>query len=406
MAAYLPTEIIADILSRLPPKPLCRCKTVSKIWNSLINSQYLIKLHLSQTLKSNPILVICRNSLSVGKFFAGRLRFSAIDHPVKHLSVIPRVRLIGSCNGILCISDIFKKIVFFYNPCTKTRRLIPPIDGEHPLETLFNLSAHRLIDYIVVFGFGYDSGSDDYKLLRIIECYGEHERFYREVRVYSLRSNSWKIVEDKFDYYPHQRMNGVHINGLLYFALSDENGVPFATCLDLRTENFSVFDMFKYETSFDIRDFILLELKGCFAVMANYWKYDLDTQFGCADLWVMKENGKKESWVRLFRISDLPRIGSLTHIRPVFYSKDGGRILLELDGCKFGWFDWCSNMFERVEASGLLSKDSPFDTYTFVPSIVSLRTDEDHAKEKVVPKKNITKKNLDGFLSTGFKLRL
>ncbi|KAK9699875.1 hypothetical protein RND81_08G201100 [Saponaria officinalis] len=406
MAERLPTDIIADILSRLPPKPLCRFKTVAKSWNSLINSQIFIKLHLTQTLKSNPNLVICHDSLSIAEFYAGKLRFSAVDHPVKHLPDFPTVQLIGSCNGILCISDRFKKTVFFYNPSTKTHRLIPPVpsripEGEHPLETHFNPFVYKQFDHIVAFGFGYDSGSDDYKLLRIIECYEDRVQICREVRVYSLRSNSWKNVNEKVYNHPHQQMDGVHINGVLYFAVSDVNGVPFTKCFDLRTENFSVFDMFKYDKSFDKFSFVLVELGGCFAVMANYSKHDLYMQFGwrlvCADLWVMKENGKKESWVRLFRISDPSRIGSMTHIRPVVYSKDGGRILLELDGSKFGWFDWCSNKFERVKASGLSSKDSPFDTYTFVPSIVSLRTDEDRAKDKrkatgkAVPKKNITK---------------
>ncbi|KAK9714744.1 hypothetical protein RND81_06G116600 [Saponaria officinalis] len=343
MAALLPTDIIADILSSLPPKPLCLFKTVSKFWNSLVNSQFFIKLHLTQTLKSNPNLVICHDSLSITEFSAEKLRFSAVDHPVKHLPDFPTVQLIGSCNGILCISDRFKKTVFFYNPCTKTRRLIPSAPsripgGENPLETHFNPSVYKQIDHIVAFGFGYDSDSDDYKLLRIIECYEERVQIFREVRVYSLRSNSWKNVNEKVYHHPHQQMDGVHINGVLYFA-----------------------------------------------------------RLVCADLWVMKENGKKESWVWLFWISDPSRIGSLTHIRPVVYSKDGGRILLELDSTKFGWFDWCSNKFESVKASGLSSNDSPFDTYTFVPSIVSLRTDEDRAKDKrkatgkVVPKKNITK---------------
>ncbi|RZB41108.1 hypothetical protein D0Y65_055380 [Glycine soja] len=42
-------ELIEEILSRLPVKPLIQFKCVCKGWNSLMSDPYFIKLHLSKS---------------------------------------------------------------------------------------------------------------------------------------------------------------------------------------------------------------------------------------------------------------------------------------------------------------------------------------------------------------------
>ncbi|XP_074304293.1 F-box protein CPR1-like [Silene latifolia] len=416
--ATLPTDIITDILSRLPSKSLCRFICVGKSWNSLINDPSFITLHHNFSLNSkNPNLIICHDSLSISEIPANNhhtLRFSDLDHPVNHLPDYATVQFLGSCNGILCISDRYKKTLFLYNPCTKTQRLIPPVpssipDDNDPLLTNYNPLVYKQVDHITVFGFGFDSGSDDYKLLRVVERYEERVQMGREVRLYSLKNNSWKRVSDELIYYPNQPFDGIHVNGVLYFLVTNEGGTAMVKCFDLKTEIFSVLAMFDYDRDCDNHNFVFCDLKGCFGVMANYLKHDYNMPYGWklgrADLWVRKEIGKKECWVRLFSISDPVRIRNVSNIRPVVYSKDGGRILLEFSGSMFFWYDWVSNKFESVEATGL-PHEEPFDTYAFVGSLVSLATDKKKTTVKTVPKKNTHKKNSGGFLSTGFKLRL
>ncbi|KAI8561469.1 hypothetical protein RHMOL_Rhmol04G0342200 [Rhododendron molle] len=53
LAPDLPHEVVYDILSRLPVKPLCRFKSVSKSWLALITDPHFIKSHLHQSMKSN-----------------------------------------------------------------------------------------------------------------------------------------------------------------------------------------------------------------------------------------------------------------------------------------------------------------------------------------------------------------
>ncbi|GMP53785.1 hypothetical protein CsSME_00019157 [Camellia sinensis var. sinensis] len=53
----LPTQIILEILSRLPIKTLFLCQLVSKHWLSLISDSHIANLHLSRSpvsLCSNP----------------------------------------------------------------------------------------------------------------------------------------------------------------------------------------------------------------------------------------------------------------------------------------------------------------------------------------------------------------
>ncbi|XP_074273907.1 F-box protein CPR1-like [Silene latifolia] len=410
--ATLPTDLIVDILSNLSPKILCRFKCVAKSWNSLINDPNFIKFHYTKSLNStNPNLIICSDLLSIAEIPTNNhhaLCFSDLDHPVKQLSNYPTVQFLGSCNGIICISDHFKKTYFLYNPHTKTHRLIPPVQSIIP-DTMYvsiktyDENAYQRVEHMIGFGFGFDLVSDDYKLLRVIECYEEGLRTGREVRLYSLKNDSWKMIDDDLNHYPNVAGDGVYYNGVLYFVVVNENNMPMVKCFDLKTETFSLLKMFDYDSGFNCFKIFLAELSGCLCVMVNYLKRALNTRFGYkvvrADLWVRKN----DSWFRLFIICD-PMIQRLVLIRPIVYSKDGGRILLEFDGISFFWYEWGNKKFEKVEATGLPPK--PFDSYTVVGSLVSLGPDEKRLKGKNVTKKETHKKSSDSFLATGFKLRL
>ena len=45
-------------------------------------------------------------------------------------------------------------------------------------------------------GFGYDGASDYYRLIRIVKS----SESWTEVTIYSLRDNSWRMIEDDFPY--------------------------------------------------------------------------------------------------------------------------------------------------------------------------------------------------------------
>ncbi|XP_074273794.1 F-box protein CPR1-like [Silene latifolia] len=418
----LPLDIIIDILSRLQSKTLIRFKSVSKQWYSLISSPDFINLHLTQTLISQnlPNLIVSQVSLFSSPISDNQnheFHFSELDHPLKpfckydffHYDPKSSPKIIGSINGVLCISLYDdKSSVILYNPSTKTHRLIPPFSNRNP---------H--FDDLVVFGFGFDSVSRDYKVVRMSQTCKNRVVVYREASVYSLRDDSWKCVTDQttMGQFVLQNCKTVLVNESLHFIVFDSNS-NFKTrvkCFNLLTEIFSIFDLPKLP-KFDSngRSYVTKELGGCFCMSVNYEKpipgMVADWELVRADLWVMKEHGNEESWFRRYSIRNPASFDVLTHLTPVVYSKDNEWVLLELDDSWFGWYSWTTKRFERVTVHGLPSNFTPCNTRTFLDSLVSLGKgndkDKDKSKAKIEPKKNKKKTDRDDFLSSGFKLRL
>jgi hypothetical protein len=111
--AKLPTELIADILSRLPVKPLVRFQCVSKPWNNLINSSYFIRKHLERSIQNNmEHTVIVKDRSFRGEteeYFSVRFnkdgqfdRAVKIPHPLRPLRAVAD-EIVGCCNGLVCI---------------------------------------------------------------------------------------------------------------------------------------------------------------------------------------------------------------------------------------------------------------------------------------------------------------
>ncbi|XP_074273797.1 F-box protein CPR1-like isoform X2 [Silene latifolia] len=374
----LPLEIITDILSRLQSKTLIRFKSVSKQWYSLINSPDFINLHLSQTLISQnpPNLIISRLSLFSSQISENQshdFHFSELDHPLKPFYEINRKflpQIIGSINGVVCFSSWDRSSVFLYNPSTKTHRLIPAFSNRNPeLEKTYGNNTAEL----VVFGFGFESVSRDYKVVRMAKT-----RNNQLASVYSLRDDSWKCVNDEtiMEFYLYS-VETVLVDENLHFIVFDDSIFkPKIKCFNLRTEIFSIFDLPEFDKRFSGTQYVIKELGGCFSVLLNYHNpiLEMEASWGLVrvDLWVMKEHGNEESWFRLFSIRDPASLEVLTCMKPVVYSKDKERVLLELDGPCFGWYSWASNRFERITVHGLPSHYPLCETGTFLDSLVSL----------------------------------
>ncbi|CAO2818292.1 unnamed protein product [Amaranthus hypochondriacus] len=407
----LPKEIITEILSRLPVKSLLRFTSVCKSWYLLIKNPKFAKLHLNQSLisQSNRHLILFHHSLYLSQIDldSNHLSFSKLNHPLDHQKTI----VLGSCNGVTCISDFSKSEFFLFNPLTKSHRKLPSI----PIQDL---------EDEVIFGFGYDSKNDDYKVLRMLEGYKNDEIFYNEANVYSLNNHSWKTVDALPYYLFYKNFSGALFNENLHYSVLidqklDSEYMSIAR-FDLHTERFSLMnypidiygDIFKRNLML-----VLGQLDGCLCLMVNYHTIDLggivplptnEVQgplLKRADLWVMKEYGNEDSWVRLFSICQPESIGCYVHVLPIVYSRDGRRILLDLDALRFGWYDLESNCVDRSIANGLPL--GYLESSFFVGSLVCVSLEDKlPLKKKTLPKKNKKKNDLDHFLSVGFKLKL
>uniref|UniRef100_A0A803MDW2 F-box domain-containing protein n=2 Tax=Chenopodium quinoa TaxID=63459 RepID=A0A803MDW2_CHEQI len=388
--AEFPTDLLTEILSRLPVKSLLRCQLVCKSWNSLIKTPIFIKIHLNKSLISNsdhhlllfyPTFHFSELDLDLDPHHI-RLSFSELNHPLKPHKGI---QLIGSCNGVVCISTVSKARVVLYNPLTNSHLKLPSVA----------IPAHD--PNKMVLGFGYDSSSNSCKVVRIVQGVGLLDNTTNNAQVYSYNDNSWRCIEGIPYYLYYGYYHGVLVNEGLHYVVTQESHSEslFIARFDLATESFSLIECPNYNEnlmSLFNSTFLLIELGGCLCLMINSCRFNgnLLDEFDNrvlvnAELWVMKEYGDKESWVKLLCISQPKIVGIRKCARALVYSKDGRRVLIEIDGLEYGWYDLELKHVERIAAHGLPTEG--FTTITLLGSLVLLE-DKVIIERKTLPRNN------------------
>ncbi|XP_059654425.1 F-box protein At3g07870-like [Cornus florida] len=193
----LPDSIIMDISFRLPIRTL---------------------LQSSVRLATSPFIdIVCpsRNGFSLvelqdhvrnydthlrhGPLWFGKLQ------PAKSSDL--KLGLLGSCNGLLCLSD------YYFLPCKHTQ----PNSGRIccPSKT-----QNRQRERFVAYGFGWSSATGHYKVVIV----------YKMVEVFSLASGVWRNLGDA-PFAQYSLLVGVCLNGAIHWAtakLSRTNNLQLA----------------------------------------------------------------------------------------------------------------------------------------------------------------------------------
>ncbi|KAG6420500.1 hypothetical protein SASPL_117031 [Salvia splendens] len=348
----LPFELIEDILRRLPVKSLKRFRAVAKTWCCLIDSENFINLHLRQ-----PLISTSHRNLIIGGLGVYSVDLEALDkaHVIKPPFYYKSVDGISnSCNGIvLVMSDP----LVLWNTFSREYVTLPNCSTEMqaPFESYSK----------VAYGFGYDSESDDYKVVRVAEFRHKitHIWMASETKIYSLRSKSWRRIGD-FPYaLPFLRGNWrVHLNGVMHTLVEDPEEFEAAAVImafNLRTEKHTPI-MLPSEIRIRGVDVSLDVLDGCLCVVC--------TSRHRVVIWVMKEYGVRKSWMKLLTISP-PLIERNDIVKPLTYSRDGTKVLLNCDDKRLLWYDLANHTAEEVVVEGL-----PFVFYAevCVESLVKL----------------------------------
>ncbi|THG05611.1 F-box/kelch-repeat protein At3g23880-like [Camellia sinensis] len=269
----LPQELIFEILSRLPVKFVLQFRCVCKSWCSLISHPQFVKTHLNIT-SIRPQIDL--NSCSIDSILCKQFdTVAGLDnYPSKiHHSLY---RVVGSCNGLVCVA-IKDDAVFLWNPSTRKSNRLPKIK--------------LLSCYFVSFGFGYDESIDDYKLVGMF-CLGSQVSYRTEVNVYSVRTNSWRRIGE-FPYVITFDDSGKFANGALHWAVKggdDLSNSWIIVSLDLAKETYKEVMKPDYEDGCSYS--ALGVVGGCLCVLCNY-------RGTRADVWVMKGFGMREFWTKL-----------------------------------------------------------------------------------------------------------
>ncbi|XP_057803093.1 F-box/kelch-repeat protein At3g23880-like [Salvia miltiorrhiza] len=251
---FLPQEIIEEILSRLAVKSLLRFRCVSKSWRSLIGSERFIKTHLQNSSK-NAALAHHRKILSY-------------DSP-KFVNWWEFPDMVGCCNGLVCFLQ--KRSFFLWNPATGISNKLSEIVMENGDRT----------SSVYKYGFGWDESSGAYKVFAVFASRLDESM----CKVYSSKTNSWKIVEDWED--DNVCGAGQFASGKLHWHYYEGTGGMNIVTFDLKSEKFGKMEV---PCPCDSRVWLgVLEGRLC------VFSYNKRTHF---DAWVMKE----DSWVKVMAV--------------------------------------------------------------------------------------------------------
>ncbi|KAK4564665.1 hypothetical protein RGQ29_006660 [Quercus rubra] len=154
----LPLDLIGSILPRLTVKCLLQLKRVCRAWPDLISNPKFAKYHLKHFIIQEKLMPVEHLHDPV---HYDRLNsvVEELDYPVTPSSIHVYFNIVGSCNGLLLINPKNDALVL-WNPSTRESRELPESSIEFPTRSCKCLST--------VYGFGYDSFADYYKLVRVV----------------------------------------------------------------------------------------------------------------------------------------------------------------------------------------------------------------------------------------------
>ncbi|XVE81977.1 hypothetical protein DITRI_Ditri15bG0109900 [Diplodiscus trichospermus] len=332
MSIFLNQDIIEDILSRLPVKSLLRFKCVSRSWSAFISSPSFSKLHFERVsgtkiLASTPSGV---KLLERETCFGGEIR---LDFPPRKQD--NRVRILGSCHGLVAVALESNNGFFIWNPLTGDYKELPDPCFPSPMEI------NKFLDNGFVpwseetnfNGFGYDSSTDDYKLFFSVQksCWlppmANSFRMEITTSIFSLKKNSWRLIQSPPTnplFFFRQNLSGCFVNGALHWV-TRESKIVKILAFDLKTERFSRLAVPNKENiKHIIINMAVLDGKLCLTFHNFDFSLNYPRSSYPVELWVMEEYGVEQSWNKLLSIGDTDACYSL---RRPFCISEGKQVI-------------------------------------------------------------------------------
>ncbi|KAL0320157.1 UNVERIFIED_CONTAM: F-box only protein 8 [Sesamum radiatum] len=196
MSDYLPQEVLIKILARLPPVSLIKFRCVSKSWSLLISSPFFISMETEQAILSQPIdtrteQIIVRRYSKAQNSKVYTVHIDNEEFPddksikIEYLfrdSTRFYYRIVCSCNGVLCLSDVLfgqADSTLLWNPMIKRKVTLSVLDTMEP--------------YMFVLEFEFDVENNDYKLVRMAYVRGDYGYLVPpKVEVNALSIGNWR----------------------------------------------------------------------------------------------------------------------------------------------------------------------------------------------------------------------
>lgn len=283
-----PDEVVIQILARLPVKCLFRAKTVCKLWNRLASEEFFVQLYnemaarnpkllaeIIYSTEASPSLICVDNSMGASGISLDFLN--------------DRVKIRGSCNGLLCCSSITEDGVYYVcNPMTRKFRLLPEINEMR--SAMFD--AHEELTF---FGLACDLSANKFSVVLVtqkVENSNHRQEMMLTSLIFDSVSNEWRkltsVEEDYIVNIPKSQV--VCVNNALYWLTWSDN----ILVLDLSCDAWRKITLPSELKPVPGKALHLLELDGCLSVIqvSESWM----------DIWVFKEFDT-EKWCKVDRVS-------------------------------------------------------------------------------------------------------
>ncbi|XP_023730680.1 F-box/kelch-repeat protein At3g06240 [Lactuca sativa] len=319
----LPFDVLSNIFIWLFAKQLAQMRCVCKSWNAFLSKSSFIKSHLDHSIHNNDEVLL---------FFYGAFDIFGDEAFSAHPTRSPNLKLndfikppfnlkfatvIGSVNGLICFFDesYHDPMIYIWNPSLSALSTLPP----HFVASLGD-SYRKSID----FRFGFDSKSDDYKVIKLegllqppsfidpnlaasVSASSFVVKEWMQVEVYSMRKGCCQLISQRFP----SHITG--ISGEDEVSVTGYDGVPhWLGFIDEKKELQTIvaFD-FGAETFCEIplpvsmlehkAGDVLGVLGGKLCVMSRVRDDE-------CEVWVMDDYGVVESWVKRYTFSQFGNI--------------------------------------------------------------------------------------------------
>ncbi|KAG7588205.1 F-box domain [Arabidopsis suecica] len=277
----IPSDLIHEILLRLPAKSAAKFRCVSKLWSSITTRPDFLRSFVSHS-STRLCLFVCVNTRDK------RLSCSIPQHENSDRSSYPHVERFRknapkfdyqseSVHGLICLGGFFGNIVL-WNPTMRQHVTLPEPQPKVACVCSF---------------FGYDPVEDKYKVLRFSGC-------NQDPLVFTLGpQESWRVTQNTPKHDPRFSWGLINkcINGNVYYEASITFGVNDSFEVEKVLMSFDV----RYEKFNKIKKPADDLLSECFLDYEGKLSW-VCADFSCIRFWVLEDEEKQEWSLRKFLI--------------------------------------------------------------------------------------------------------
>ncbi|KAI3867723.1 hypothetical protein MKW98_013677 [Papaver atlanticum] len=326
----LPDDLLEDVIIR--SSNVGNCERVHQSWSNIIRDPSFVQRHLhyqriqyqhrlSKEHSRIGCVVAVTDSDAAFDFTLFYMEYShyrgiremearRIDHPMFDIGFPELFGLVGSCNGLLCMTKKIskpKEYLYIFNPLRREYLSLPSYSSD--VADMTELEGFP-IDYIA-YGFGYVADCDVYKAVRVVYVqdfrYSIIHRVRRHpaiVQVYTLGGGvGWRTVRVIPDRIESESVSGLFVNGAVYWI--DTDGKVLA--LSLADEQMCYLPPVPYPDPppYDIQQRQPRQYLQRKLVLLGDW-VSIACSFTGSDsteIWSLKKEAEGASWSRQFNIA-------------------------------------------------------------------------------------------------------